>query len=54
MLAGPEMLQARQRVLELEEESQSLRQRIDAARDRLALLASRLRFLQQDADEGAA
>ena len=54
VLAGPEMLQSRQRVLELEVESQALRERIDAARDRLALLASRLRFLQQEADEGAA
>lgn len=54
VLAGPEMLQARQRVLELEVENQAFQERIGAARERLALLVTRLHFLQQDADEGAA
>jgi len=51
-LAGPELLQARQRVIDLEVENQALRQRIEAARARLQSLSSRLAFLE--ADEGAA
>ncbi len=54
VMAGPELTQARQRVLAVEVESQALRERVDAARDRLRLLANRLSFLEQDADEGAA
>lgn len=54
VVAGPELVQSRQRVVELELESQMLRERIDAARDRLRMLANRLGFLEQDADEGAA
>ena len=53
-VAGPELVQARQRVLDLEVENQALRQRIDGARDRLRMLSNRLSFLEQDADEGAA
>lgn len=53
-LAGPELIQSRQRVIDLEVENQALRERIDAARDRLRILANRLGFLEQDADEGAA
>ncbi|HEX5004309.1 MAG TPA: hypothetical protein VFV65_03290 [Gemmatimonadales bacterium] len=52
VLAGPELLQARQRVIELEVENQALRQRIESARERLQSLSSRLAFLE--ADEGAA
>jgi len=54
VMAGPELVQARQRSLDVEIENQALRQRIDAARDRLQMLANRLSFLEQDADEGAA
>lgn len=54
VLAGPEMIQARQRVLALEVENQALRERIDAARSRLRVLAGRVGFLEQDAGEGAA
>ncbi len=54
VVAGPELVQSRQRVVQLEVESQVLRERIDAARDRLRMLANRLSFLEQDADEGAA
>jgi hypothetical protein len=54
VVAGPELIQARQRLLDQEIENQALRQRIDATRDRLQLLANRLSFLEQDADEGAA
>jgi hypothetical protein len=54
VLAGPELVQARQRVLDLELENHSLRERLDAARDRLRLLAARLGFLEQEAGEGVA
>jgi hypothetical protein len=54
VVAGPELLQSRQRVIDLELGNQALRERVDAARDKLRMLASRLSFLEQDADEGAA
>jgi chromosome segregation ATPase len=47
VLAGPELTQARQRVVELETENQSLRLRIDAAKERLRTLAGRVSFLEQ-------
>jgi hypothetical protein len=47
VLAGPELTQARQRVIELETENQALRLRIDSAKDRLRTLASRVTFLEQ-------
>jgi chromosome segregation ATPase len=50
---GPELVQARERVVELENENQALRQRIDAAKERVRLLAARLAFLEQGG-EGAA
>lgn len=52
VLAGPELIQSRQRTLELEMESQALNQRMAAARDRLQLLATRLSFLENDTGEG--
>jgi hypothetical protein len=52
VLAGPELVQSRQRVIELEVENLALRRRIDAARERLQALSSRLAFL--DAGHGAA
>jgi chromosome segregation ATPase len=52
--AGPELLQARQRVIEVEMENQQLRQRIEAARERVATIESRLTFLSQDREDGAA
>jgi FtsZ-binding cell division protein ZapB len=54
VLAGPELNQARQRVIELETENQALRLRIDAARDRLRALAGRLSFLEQHGGGNAA
>lgn len=54
VMAGPELTQARQRLLAMEVENQALRDRVEAARDRLRILANRLGFLEQDADEGAA
>ena len=47
VLAGPELNQARQRVIELETENQALRLRIDAAKERLRVLAGRLSFMEQ-------
>jgi chromosome segregation ATPase len=47
VLAGPELTQARQRVIELETENQALRIRIDAAKERLRALAGRVSFLEQ-------
>jgi hypothetical protein len=46
-VAGPELKEARKRVIELETENQALRQRIETARERLRVLAARLSFLEQ-------
>jgi chromosome segregation ATPase len=54
VLAGPELTQTRQRVIELEMENLALRQRIDAARERLGALAGRLSFLEQHGGGNAA
>lgn len=47
VLAGPELNQARQRIIELETENQALRLRIEAAKERLRVLAGRLTFMEQ-------
>jgi FtsZ-binding cell division protein ZapB len=47
VIAGPELNQARQRVIELETENQALRLRIEAAKERLRTLAGRVSFLEQ-------
>lgn len=52
--AGPELKQARQRLIELETENQALRQRIETARERLSGLAARLTFLEQHGGGNAA
>ncbi|MGH7508174.1 MAG: hypothetical protein ACREMZ_01730 [Gemmatimonadales bacterium] len=54
VLAGPELNQSRQRVIELEMENQALRQRIDGAKERLRALAGRLSFLEQQGGGNAA
>jgi hypothetical protein len=54
VLAGPELKEARQRVIDLETENQALRQRIDAAKERLRVLVSRLSFLEQHGGGNAA
>jgi hypothetical protein len=54
VVAGPELIQTRQRSLEMDMENQALQQRIAVARERLVMLANRLSFLETDADEGAA
>ncbi len=53
VLAGPELVQSRQRVVELERENQALRARIDSAKERVQLLAGRLAFLEHDSENGA-
>ena len=45
--AGPELGQARQRLIELETENAMLRQRVDTARERVKNLAGRVSFLEQ-------
>jgi FtsZ-binding cell division protein ZapB len=54
VLAGPELNQSRKRVVELETENQALRQRIDAAKERLRALSGRLSFLEQQGGGNAA
>lgn len=54
VVAGPDLMVARQRVVELEVENQALRQRIESARERVRGIAHRLAFLEQERDEGAA
>ncbi|MGH7657533.1 MAG: hypothetical protein ACREL6_04805 [Gemmatimonadales bacterium] len=50
---GPDLVQARQRVVELEVENRELRERIDAARTRVQAIGDRLVFLG-DREDGAA
>lgn len=45
-LAGPELLQVRQRIVDLEKENQELRRRATAARDHMAAVQTRLVFLE--------
>ena len=54
VLVGPELLQARQRIVDLELENQVLRQRVETARERVHALANRLSFIEQDREDGAA
>lgn len=54
MLAGPELVQVRQRVADLEAENQALRTRLDAATERVRGLIQRLAFLERDLEDGAA
>lgn len=54
MLAGPELIQVRQRVADLEGENQLLRTRLDAATERVRGLIQRLAFLERDLEDGAA
>ncbi|HZN98030.1 MAG TPA: hypothetical protein VFB61_09910 [Gemmatimonadales bacterium] len=54
VVAGPELTQARQRIIELETENQAMRARIEAAKERLSALAGRLSFLEQHGGGNAA
>lgn len=53
VMSGPELLVARQRVVDLELENQALRQRIDLAGERVRALATRMSFLEQEREDGA-
>lgn len=52
--ASPELKEARLRIGELESENQTLRQRIESAKERLRVLAARLSFLEQQSGGSAA
>ena len=54
VVAGPELNEARQRLIELETENQALRQRIEGAKERLRALSARLAFLEQHGGGNAA
>ncbi|HEU4681959.1 MAG TPA: hypothetical protein VFS51_09450 [Gemmatimonadales bacterium] len=54
VLAGPELTQSRQRIIDLEMENHALRQRIEGAKERLRALAGRLTFLEQHGGGNAA
>lgn len=51
--AGPELAQARKRIIELETENHGLHQRVEAARERVRALASRLSFLEQGGEKAS-
>ena len=52
-LAGPELLQVRQRIVDLEAENLELRQRIEGARTRVEALSTRLGFLGERVGSGS-
>jgi chromosome segregation ATPase len=54
VLAGPELKEARQRVVALESENQALLHRIETAKERLKVLGARLSFLEQQSGGSAA
>jgi chromosome segregation ATPase len=54
VLAGPELKEARQRVIALETENQALERRMEAAKERLRALGARLSFLEQQSGGSAA
>jgi len=54
VVAGAELKESRQRVIELETENQALRQRIESAKERLRALVARLAFLEQHGGGNAA
>lgn len=54
VVAGTELKESRQRVIDLETDNQALRQRIEAAKERLRALAGRLSFLEQHGGGNAA
>ena len=54
VLAGPELKDARQRVIALETENQALQRRMEVAKERLRALGARLSFLEQQSGGSAA
>ena len=47
-LGGPELIESRQRILTLEAENRDLRQRVEAARQKVAILIERMAFLERE------
>ena len=45
-IAGPELLQVRQRIVDLERENQELRRRLTNAREHMSAVSTRLVFLE--------
>ena len=52
--AGPDLLEARERVVDLEVENQTLRHRIEAAKSKLQAISGRVAFLERAAEDGQA
>ena len=50
-LAGPELMQVRQRIVDLERENQELRRRLSAARDHMTAISTRLVFLEDRSEK---
>jgi predicted nucleic acid-binding Zn-ribbon protein len=50
-LAGPELLQVRQRIVDLERENQELRRRLTSAREHMSAVSTRLVFLEDRNDK---
>ena len=47
-LGGPELIESRQRLVSLENENRDLRQRIEVARQKIAILVERMAFLERE------
>ncbi len=47
-LGGPELIESRQRLVSLEAENRDLRQRVEAARQKIAILVERMAFLERE------
>jgi len=54
VMPGPDVVQGRQRLAELEQENLALRARLESAGERVQMLVARLAFLERDVEEGAA
>jgi hypothetical protein len=48
-LGGPELMESRQQVVQLERENEDLRRRVATAASKVSILAKRLAFLERDA-----
>ena len=47
-LGGPELLESRKRIIQLEEENRDLRARVNGARQKVGALVERLAFLERE------
>jgi predicted nucleic acid-binding Zn-ribbon protein len=47
-LGGPELIESRQRQITLETENRDLRQRVEGARHKIAILVERMAFLERE------